>query len=244
MGKISNMQQKQNKENGVNLSYARNHSKPRFKIKGMKDVGLLYKPGIEKEYSLTKNQKKLIRGLRFGTLSLATLASIATITVGTSHLVNRPTSVPTQKEQEIDELAKDDVLDSAENTLLDFIYKDYPSALRTLSFIKCHHDPKTNIDTLTVYDRTQNPNSNPTVRFSYTRYNDTIDKLISKSSKNNPEINELLDSMLDISLSENPSQEDLEGLSDKCSNFDFSQLTFDGKNIVDKSSEKDFDNER
>jgi len=228
MGKISNMQQKQNKENGVNLSYARNHSKPRFKIKGMKDVGLLYKPGIEKEYSLTKNQKKLI----------------ATITVGTSHLVNRPTSVPTQKEQEIDELAKDDVLDSAENTLLDFIYKDYSSALRTLSFIKCHHDPKTNIDTLTVYDRTQNPNSDPTVRFSYTRHNDVIDNLISKSSRNNSEINELLDSMLDVSLSENPTQEDLEGLSDKCSNFDFSQLTFDGKNIVDKSSEKDFDNER
>lgn len=243
MGKISNMQQKQNNENGVNLSYARSQAKPRLNIKGFKGFIELYKPGIEKEYYLTKKQKKFIRNLRIGTLSLAALASAAAITVGASHVVNPTGSAPTHTEQEMNELTKEGVLESAENDLLDFIYKDYPS-LKTLSFIKCHHDPKTNIDTLTVYYRTQNPNADPSVQFSYFRYNDTIDKLISKPSKNNSEINELLNCMLDVSLNENPSQEELEQLSEKFSSIDFSQFTFDGKNIVDKSQEKDIDNER
>ncbi len=244
MGKISNMQQKQNKENGVNLSYARNQSKPRFKIKGIKDIGLLYKPGIEKEYSLTSTQKKLIRSLRVGTLSLTALASAAAITVGVSHVLNPTTSVPTHTQQEISELTREDVLESAEAALLDFIYQNSSSDLKSRAIIKYTHSEETNTDNLTIYDRYRDPNSNPSARFSYNRHNDTIDKVVSKSSKNNPEIDELLNCMINVYLNENPSQEDLEELSEKFSNLDFSQLKFDGKNIIDKSSEKDFDNER
>lgn len=244
MGKISNMQQKQNNENGVNLSYARSQAKPRFEIKGIKDVGLLYKPGIEKEYSLTKGQKKLIRGLRVGTLSLAALASAAAITVGASHVVNPTGSAPTHTEQEMNELTKEGVLESAEDALLDFIYQNSSSDLKDRAFIKYHHNEKLNLDNLIVYDRYQNPNSDPSVRFSYSKHNNKIDQLLTSSSKNNPEIDKLLDSMIDVYLNENPSEKDLQGLYDKVSNLDFSQLKFDGKNIVDKPVEKDIDNER
>lgn len=244
MGKISNMQQKQNNENGVNLSYARNQAKPRLKIKGIKDLVTLLGPNGSK-YKLSKNQRNF--QLK-GRITIAAIASALAIAGTTAYAVNQSQSAPVPVTEtnisEMSELTKEGVLESAEDALLDFIYQNSSSDLKNRAIIKYKHNEKLNLDTFIVYDRYQNPNSDPSVRFSYNKHNDTIDKIVSKSSKNNSEVDKLLDSMIEVYLNKSPSEKDLQGLSDKVSNLDFSQLKFDGKNIVDKSQEKDINNER
>lgn len=243
MGKISNMQQKQNNENGVNLSYARNQAKPRLDIRGFKGFIELYKPGIEKEYSLTKKQKKFIRNLRTGT-AIAILASSLALTGGVVHATNNQQHNSTNFEQELDQLTKEDVLASAEDALLSCIYQDLPT-FKDKSFIKCLHDAETNSDKITVYNRPQNPNADCSIQFSYTRYNNTIDKILSGSKENDPTIDGFLNSMIDLYNDQNISQEELKELNEKFSDFDFSDFRFDSKShsIVSKVQEKD-QNER
>lgn len=244
MGKISKMQQKQNYENGVNLSYAKSQAKPRLKIKGFKGILELYKPGIEKEYSLTKKQKKFIRNLRTGTAIAMLAGSLAITGGGISHAINNQQHNSTDFEQELDELTKEDVLASAEDTLLSFVHQDI-STLKDRSFIKYTSNTETNYDRITVYNRSQNPNADPSIQFSYTRYNNTIDRILSGSKENDPSVDDFLNSMIDLYKSQDISQEELSELNDKFSNFDFSNLKFDTKshNIVSKVQEKD-QNER
>ncbi len=241
MGKISNMQQKQNKENGVNLSYARNQSKPRFGIKGIKDVGLLFKPGIEKEYDFYPEEKKLIRALRIGTLSLAALASSAVITVGASYVVNRLPSLSIQNEQAIDELAKQDVLNSAKDKLLLILYQnDLPK--REAAYIEYTRDEELSIDTLKIYEKVQSANRKDDLIFSYRRYHNLLER--NKTDKNDERINKLLNEMIDIYYSENPSQDDLEKLNMLSSSLRPLDFELENKfSLVDKSLKRD-DEER
>ena len=237
MGKITNMQQKQNKENGVNLSYARGQVKPRLRVKGIKDIGTLLGPNGGK-YRLSKDQRNFQLG---GRLTIAAIASALAIAGGVSYANHQPKQdhVVEASSQE-NMLTKEDVLSQAEEKLVSFVCPD-ATILGNVD-VEYLHDSELQADMILIYQRLNNPNAEPIKRFSYTRYN-LLEDFSLHARENAPEVVRVLNDMISVNMKENPSQHDLYRLMEEVSNWDLSKFELEGNHIVE-SSQRDLGEER
>lgn len=237
MGKITNMQQKQNDRNKVNLSYVRKQIKPPMKKKGIKGLMTLIGPNARK-YRLSTDQRNFQLG---GRLTIAAIASALAIAGGVSYANHQPKQdhVVEASSQE-NMLTKEDVLSQAEEKLVSFVCPD-ATILGSVD-VKYLHDSELQADMIIIYQRLNNPNAEPIKRFSYTRYN-LLEDMSLHARENAPEVVRLLNDMINANSKENPSQEDLERLMEELSNWDLSKFELEGNNIVE-SSQRDFGEER
>lgn len=245
MKEISEMQENQdniklhvkNNQKNLNIKTVRNTRKPKINEKGIKGFATLIGPKA-KEYRLSKNQRTKQLAGRIGIATIAaTLGIIGVSTFSKAHTENVNTAgispVSTTN------LEKENAFEKVEDKLLDIIYQG--SSSKEDAYVTYEHSNETNADIITVYEKASNYIAKPTVKFSYTRFNSLADKLLFKS-KNNPEVSEWLNSVLDAYFDENISKENLEDLITETDNLDAKDFALDGKNILGKSElDKDFE---
>lgn len=234
MGKIQNMQQNQN---NVNLSYVRNQSKkPKLKIDGIKGLATLIGPN-SKRYRLSPNQRNFQLKARAG-LTIASLLAAGLLVAGRSYTPNHQVQETKAIETSIDnEFEKEDVMQSAEEKLLNIIYQD--DAEMELSYVD-YMRTEDNIEKLVVKQKSTSPYIEADKVFQYLKSNDLLDKLILENN-NSDIINEFLDMMIDVKNDKNVSQEDLAKLDALTSNIDSKDYKLDGKDIVelDRTAKKE-----
>ncbi len=235
MGKIVDMQHHQTE---MNSNYVKKNN-PKLDTKGIKNfynkLRLAYKPGIEKEYNLTRSQKKFARTVRKTTLGIVALASALTIGTTVSNHISRndDKQIETTYETNNEILSRNEVLDNAKSTLSNIIFPEGSVYHKSAYISFPSRDEFREINSVQV-------------SMSY-EYTDTPEyRYISghKVNKQNPEIvNGFLEKFVKIAGTEEPSQKDLEELQELSDTISKMNLKLDGKNIVDLD-EKESDFER
>ncbi len=229
MGKIEDMK---NDQNIINLSYVRKKheemKKPKLVIKGYKDLTTLIGPNAKK-YRLNRNQKKFQVA---GRLTIAAIAAAIGISAaGTiAHNISdvsasSPTAIETYSNMELN---KEDVLNDAENTLLEIIYKNSPVLKNSADIRYEKISDEENAYSLKVM---QKKYQEPMEDFTYISYDNNLSKMLFPSG-NAKQIDEFLDLMVKVHNEDNPSKETLEKLENFCKNLNSLGFNLQGKNIV------------
>lgn len=164
-----------------------------------------------------------------GRLTIAAIA--AAIGISGAALTNGYNSVPTNPNNETQVvLDKDALLSEANEKLFDIVYGENRDEAKY--FVRCEYDRHSNATSVSV-GRQKAPISQALeykTEIGYT-YNN-------KDSKNNSyfekasEVQDLLDNIIKIRESENPSQKDLEKLDKAIEALEDKNFELDGKNIV------------
>lgn len=224
MGKIEGMQNKYNEANNKKLR------KEPLDIgkKGIKGFAILFGPEAKK-YRLTENQKKFQKGGRF---TIATLATALTIG-GSASFVNtiNPHSSKQNTETTID-LESDTVSKDAENLLKSYIFGEKLDTVEN-PIVKYIFDKDDGNSALLV---TSGKGDNTKIEYQYSK-NLSFDSIL-----NDKKIVELIDSMIEINLSQ-PTQEELQELSEIVENLKDENFKLKGGHIV-SANEKETDFER
>lgn len=216
MGKIANMQTKQNEKNEVNLSYIRKqHSKPKLKIKGFKDLATLVGPTASK-YNLTKYQRNFQKGAR---LTLAALA--ASIAIGGVAVGNTVRNTNVAQAQEV--LQQDELMASAESKILDCVFGEDRSNINNpeVSYRYDKHDGSTALIVTSGKEDSK--------KISYT-YSDSLslDEVL-----NAKDISSLIDNAIKVHYAEEPSQKQLEALNKSLENVEDKNFKLKDNHIVE-----------
>lgn len=236
MGKIIDMQNNQDK---IGFNYIKRRN-PKLDTKGIKNfynkLRLAYKPGIETEYSLTREQKKFARTVRGTTLGIMVLAS--SISIGgviSNHMIRENNKTENYIElQALEILSKETVLDNAEQTLIEIIFPTIHIYPKSVHVSYPSRDEYKNLNSVQV-EKLVGQNYN-----SYYRY---INEQESVNKDNSEIFNEFANMMIKIKNNSNPSQEDLEKLEELTEQVSEMNLKLDKNNIVN-SDEKNMDLER
>lgn len=226
MNDITKLTNRYNNENDETINKTNNteNRKPKFKGRGISGYARLISPFAGKRYSLSPRQKKVQKTVR-GLIAAGVLAvGISTpLIINTVHQRTNPTSSQTATEETF---IKDEVLDSAELKLLECIYGKNSTRIKTAEISYNIVDELENVKSLTV--------SNPIALDSYIDFKYVHTNFFNKKRDNMPEINSMLDQMIDIHYSENPSQKDLKKLNNIVESLDDMNIKFDtiNKSIV------------
>ena len=236
MGKIVDMQNYQDKL-GFNYIKKRN---PKLDTKGIKNfynkLCLAYKPGIETEYSLTKEQTKFARTVRGTTLGIMVLASSLSIgSIVSNHITKENTKIEAQaNEKDAEFLSKEMVLSEAEQALIKILYPTINLYPRTVHISYPTKDEYNNLNSVQVEELIgQNYNT----QYKY------INTLKDVNKYNSETFNKFVNIMIKIKDNSNPSKDDLLKLQELTEQISEMNLKHDKNNIIDLD-EKDKDFER
>ena len=225
MGDIIDLQAKLAERNGVNLSYVKNKLKPPMTKKGIKGFLAIVAPRAGNRYRLNQNQRKVQLYGR-SLLGIATAIGIGIATVnGVS--MNNTTTTETQEM-----LQEDDLMEIAENKLLECVFGDEldnidnPNVIYDIDKFDGHKILKITSGT----DKTEK------TLFTYDS------KMFSDNFTNSKEIVSLMNDTIDVHFSENVSKKKLEDLKESIEKCDDKTFKFKNGHIVeDKQIENDIE---
>lgn len=217
MGKIIDMQ-----------NYYNNMHKEKLDTKGIKNfynkLRLVYAPGIQNKYNLTSSQKKFARTVRGASIGIVALASALTIGATVTNHVSSNLNGKDQYTTEV--LNKDDLIEEANNILLKSVFGEDLDNIKNPQ-IDYLFDDADGSYTLRI-------KGNGDIVYMYT------DSLSLDSLQNNKDITKLIDKLIKMQNNE-PSQKDLQKLSELIDNLEDKTFELKNGNIVEQ---KEIDNER
>lgn len=232
MGKIQDLQ---NNQKNLNLTYIKYSKQTKLQIKGFKDLLTLMGPTAHR-YRLSQKQRNFQLA---GRMTIAAIASALTISNGAIHIANHlanQNSIQTEASTQMNNSEKENIVDYAENKLLVTVFQNRLSLMKDAK-IKYSHNDKLNSDTLAIYRDIEGANADSIIDFSYTRYNNPEDQNLNQDE--NLEINQFCNSMINMHHNEKPSKEELKSLNSMASKLKPLQYNLEGTKLV-KNEEKSF----
>ncbi len=226
MGKIGNMQDKYNYFS----------DKSRLNTKGIRKIKLL-KPGIEKEYSLTRRQKHYARIIRGTTVGIATLAATVSIGAAAVNYVSDKNTSRTETTYETNNeiLDRQLVFAKAKETLAYIILPNGSISNNIPGYVEFpNRDEYGNIISVRVSEMVG-------LDF-YSRYDYNI--TFNEDRKNTSQVvNRFMDALIKVANEENASQKDLQELKELTEKISELNLSLKSGHIVDLNS-KEIEDER
>lgn len=234
MGDITNLKNKYNDNERETKNISQN-KKPKFRGQGISGYARLAAPFAGKRYRLSPRQKTVQKNIR-KLIAAGALTLFATTAAVVSQA--QPKTDATVQEATINEtLSKEDVLNSAESKLLEYIYGKNNSSIENAN-INYDIDKVENISSITVTNFVQLK--------QVTDFKHIHSSFFERKDENAEEINSMLDKMIDIYYDESPSQDDLQELNDDMKVLDDMNIEFDhiNRTIINADEKDKNDNER
>lgn len=237
MGKIVDMQKKQDEMNIRGLK--KQKLKPKLSkknISGVKYYAELLGPNANKKYTLSHNQRiQQIKG-RTG-LTIATIAAILTISGGTAITHSTNDEVPVNTIETQAPLQKDDLLHEANNKLFDYTLGAERDNFDNY-YVVYQYDTNDDCTTFSIVTEEKISMQNKSVETVF-RYSNTLSF---DSFKNEKEISSLINDMIEVYNSDNPSKKQLQDLRNSIDNLEGKNFKLEGNRIVAvKEKNNDFE---